>query len=163
VPVEAVLRAAAIGRAARALICLDPAPAKPIPPDLYRLVDVLNPNETEARIMTGLPVRTVPEAKHAAEALSRQGVPTVVIKLGERGSFFMSAQAQGHIGAVPVRAVDTTAAGDAFAAALGVALGEGRALSDAVQFATHTAALKVTRMGAQSMPVRAEVEEAMGR
>jgi ribokinase len=57
--------------------------------------------------------------------------------------------------------VDTTAAGDAFAAALGVALGEGRPLPEAVQFATQAAALKVMRMGAQSLPTRAEVEEAL--
>lgn len=57
-----------------------------------------------------------------------------------------------------MKAVDTTAAGDVFVAALGVALGEGRSLRESVQFASCAAALKVTRMGAQSMPSREEVE-----
>jgi ribokinase len=163
VPMETVLRAAVLGRTAGALVCLDPAPAAPIPPELYRLVDVINPNETEARLLTGLPVQSLAEAERAASALADRGTASVVIKLGGRGAFFVTADRRGHVAAVPVRAVDTTAAGDAFAAALGVALGEGRNMPEAVRLATHTAALKVTRMGAQAMPARAEVEEAMAR
>ncbi len=163
VPLDTVLRAARIGRECGALVCLDPAPAAPLPDSLYRLVDVINPNETEARILTGLPVTTIPETERAAEALLQKGVGAAVVKLGERGSFYLFAGGRAHVPAIPVKALDTTAAGDAFAAALGIALGEGKALPAAVRFATHTAALKVTRMGAQSLPTRAEVEEAMAR
>lgn len=163
VPLDTVVRAAQIGREGGALVCLDPAPAAPLPESLYRLVDVINPNETEARILTGLPVTTIPEAERAAEALLQKGVGAAVVKLGERGSFYLSAAGRAHVPAIPVTAVDTTAAGDAFAAALGIALGEGRALSEAVGFATCTASLKVRRMGAQSLPTRAEVEEAMAQ
>lgn len=163
VPVEAVMRAARIGREAGALVCLDPAPAAPLPNELWALLDVINPNETEARVLTGLPVNTIPDAEQAAEALVRRGAGAAVIKLGERGSLYLSASGRAHVPAIPVKAIDTTAAGDAFAAALGVALGEGRVLPEAVRFATHTAALKITRMGAQSLPTRAEVEEAMTR
>jgi len=59
--------------------------------------------------------------------------------------------------------VDTTAAGDAFNASLGVALGEARALPDALRFASATAALACTRRGAQpSLPRRDEVEALLG-
>lgn len=163
VPVETVLRAVRIARAHGALVCLDPAPAAPLPNELLALVDVINPNETEARTLTGQPVASLPEVRRAAEALLARGVGAVVVKLGERGSYYLSAVGGAHVPARPVEAVDTTAAGDAFAAALGVALGEGRLLPDAVQFATQAAALKVMRMGAQSLPTRAEVEEAMAR
>jgi ribokinase len=163
VPMDAVVRAARLGREAGAIVCLDPAPAALLPDDLWPLIDVINPNETEARVLTGLPVTSISEAERAAEALLQKGASAAVIKLGERGSVYVSTTGRAHVPAIPVKALDTTAAGDAFAAALGVALGEGQALPDAVRFATHAAALKVTRMGAQSMPTRAEVEEAMAR
>jgi ribokinase len=163
VPVEVVLHAARLARAQGALVCLDPAPAAPLPDELWRLVDVVNPNETEARALTGLPVTTVDDARRAAEALRARGARAAVVKLGERGAYYLSAADGGHVPARPVTAVDTTAAGDAFAAALGVALGEGRPLAEAVAFATWTAALKVTRLGAQALPTRTEVEAAMAR
>ena len=162
VPLDAVIRAARIGRAGGATVCLDPAPAAPLPDDLYPLLDVINPNETEARVLTGLPVTTIPEAELAAETLVRRGARAAVVKLGERGAFYLSPDGRAHVPALRVNVVDTTAAGDAFAAAFGVALGEGKTLPGAVRFATHAAGLKVTRMGAQSLPTRAEVDGAAG-
>ena len=95
---------------------------------------------------------------------AERGPRLAVVKMGDRGAFYAAPEGRGHVPADAVRAVDTTAAGDAFAAALGVALGEGRGIADAVSFATRVAGIKVTRMGAQvSMPTRAEVEEAMRR
>lgn len=162
IPLEAVLRAATVARAAGALVCLDPAPAVPLPDALYACVDVINPNEVEAQTLTGVEVRSIADAERAAVALQARGPRVAVVKLGERGAFYLSPDARGHVPAVVVRAVDTTAAGDAFAAALGVALGEGRGVPDAVAFATRAAGIKVTRMGAQAgMPTRAEVEEAV--
>lgn len=164
IPLDPVIAAARLGHAGHALVCLDPAPAAPVPDELYALVDVIDPNEIEAQVLTGVEVRSGADAARAAEALHARGPRVVVIKMGEKGSFYLSGDGGAHVPAAPVRAVDTTAAGDAFAAALGVALGEGRALPDAVTFATWTAGLKVTRMGAQpSMPLRADVDEAMRR
>lgn len=163
VPLDVVTLAARVGRAGGATVCLDPAPAAPLPLDLYPLLDVINPNETEARVLTGLAVTTIPEAERAAETLVRRGARAAVVKLGERGAFYLSACGRAHVPAIRVAAIDTTAAGDAFAAALGVALGEAKTLRDAVRFATHAAALKVTRMGAQSLPMRAEVDAAIAR
>lgn len=164
VPLEAVLRAAAMARAAGALVCLDPAPAVPLPDALYACVDVINPNEVEAQTLTGVEIRSIADAERAAVALQARGPRVAVVKLGDRGAFYLAPDARGHVPAVVTRAVDTTAAGDAFAAALGVALGEGRGVPDAVAFATRAAGIKVTRMGAQAgMPTRAEVEEAVRR
>jgi ribokinase len=164
IPLESVIEAATLAKAAGALVCLDPAPAPaiPLPDDLYALVDVINPNEVEAQTLTGIEVRSASDAERAAAALRGRGPSTAVIKMGEHGSFYLSGQGRGYVPALPVRPVDTTAAGDAFAAALGIALGEGQRLPEAVRFATRVAGIKVTRMGAQpAMPRRAEVEEAM--
>ena len=162
VPVDAALRAAAIAKAAGALVCLDPAPAAPLPDALYHCVDVINPNELEAQTLTGVEIRSIADAEHAAALLRERGPQIVVVKMGARGAFYLTPNDRAHVPAVSTRAVDTTAAGDAFAAGLGVALGEGRTAADAVAFATHVAGIKVTRMGAQTaMPTRREVDAAM--
>jgi ribokinase len=159
VPDDAVLRAAEIGRSSGALVCLDPAPVRPVPEALYGLVDVIDPNEVEAQALTGIEIRTAEDAGRAAAALRRRGPRLAVVKMGERGAYYLTDETAGHVPALPVDAVDTTAAGDVFAAALGVALGEGRPAAEAVRFATRAAGLKVTRMGAQpGMPSRAEVD-----
>ena len=164
IPLDRATAAARLGHAGGALVCLDPAPAAPLPDSLYALVDVIDPNEVEAQALTGVEIHSLADAERAAEALYARGSRIVVVKLGEQGSFHFSAEDRGHVPAASVKAVDTTAAGDAFAAALGVALGEGQTLREAVTFATWTAGLKVTRMGAQpAMPRRAEVEAAMQR
>lgn len=68
-----------------------------------------------------------------------------------------------QVPAVPVEAVDATAAGDTFSGALAVALTEGRNLADAIRWANHAAALAVTRLGAQSaVPTRREVDDFAG-
>jgi ribokinase len=164
VSVAATLRAAEIAKASGVLVCLDPAPAVPFPDALYACVDVINPNEVEAQALTGVEVRSAADAERAAEALRARGPRVAVVKLGERGAFYLTPDGGGLVPAMPVEAVDTTAAGDAFAAALGVALGEGQTVPDAVAFATRAAGIKVTRMGAQTgLPTRAEVEEATRR
>ncbi|TMJ15283.1 MAG: ribokinase [Bacillati bacterium ANGP1] len=164
IPIEAVVHAATVARAAGAVVCLDPAPAAPLPVARYACVDVINPSEVEAEILTGVAIHSIADAERAAAALRERGPRVAVVKMGDRGAFFLSPDEGGHVPAVAVKAVDTTAAGDAFAAALGVALGEGGRVADAVTFATHAAGIKVTRMGAQAgMPTRVEVEEAMRR
>jgi ribokinase len=166
VPIEAVLHAAAVARAAGAIVCLDPAPAPavPLPARLYECVDVVSPNELEAQILTGVEIQTPADAERAATVLRDRGPSIAVVKMGDRGAFYLGPDGGDHVPARPAKAVDTTAAGDAFGAAVGVALGEGRSVADAVRFAAVAAGIKVTRMGAQAgMPTRAEVDEAMRR
>lgn len=162
VPIETTLRAAAMAKAAGVLVCLDPAPAAPLPDALYACVDVITPNEVEAEILTGVEVHSFADAERAVEALRRRGPRVAVVKLGDRGAFYAGPEGRGPVPAVRTRVVDTTAAGDAFTAAMGVALGEGRGVAEAAAFAGSVAGIKVTRMGAQvGMPARAEVEAAM--
>jgi ribokinase len=163
VPMGTVARAAAIARAAGVTVILDPAPAVPLPDDLLALADYLTPNEGELALLADGAI-TAGEAGSAvidaqAGRLRARGCRSVLVKLGARGARLVTADGAVEWPAVPVRAVDTTAAGDAFNGALAVALAEGHPIGEAVRFATVAAAISVTRPGAQpSMPTRDEVE-----
>jgi ribokinase len=163
-PPETILAAAALARKGGGRVVLNPAPARPLEDELLRLVDVLAPNEFEAELLTGIVVSDEDAARRAAMELLGRGVRSVALTMGGRGVLLAeggASQLEFHrIQALPVRPVDTTAAGDGFVGALAVALGEGRSLLHAAQFANAAAAISVTRLGAQpSLPLRAEVEE----
>jgi ribokinase len=162
-PVATVTAAAWAASAAGATVILDPAPADPPPPaELLALVDILTPNETEAAQLTGRSAaaeRSLGEIAALAVELQRLGPPSVIVKLGARGCLVAAGDQITHLPAPAVRAVDSTAAGDVFNAALAVALSEARPLAEAAAFAIRAATLSVTRRGAQtSAPARAEVE-----
>ncbi len=142
-------------------LILDPAPARRLPASLLRKVTWLTPNETETCALCGVaPGALNPQsaARYAARLLEK-GPQNVVIKLGARGAFWATADgATTFVPAFRVRAVDSTAAGDAFNAGLAVALMNGKSPPGAVRFASAVAALSVTRIGAQpSMPAAKEV------
>ncbi|MDR7519899.1 MAG: ribokinase [Armatimonadota bacterium] len=159
VPLDAIHQAVRLAGAAGCRVILDPAPPQPLPADLYPLLSVINPNEVEARFLTGVAPDDDRSAAEAADRLLARGAKAAVIKLGARGAYLATPQTRGRVGGIPVEAVDSTAAGDAFAGALAVALAEGKTLAEAVRFANAAAALSVTRMGAQpAMPRRDEVE-----
>lgn len=160
-PLETVGAALGIARQEGARTILDPAPARPLSPELLSRVDILTPNESEASILLGWqPERITPtDAPRWARDLLGLGPAGVVLKLGEHGCFYADAQRELYAPAFPVAAVDTTAAGDTFNAALAVALAEDQPLERALQFANAAAAISVTRLGAQaSVPSRDEVD-----
>ena len=148
-PLETVLRAAQLARASGVTVILNPAPARALPAELLRTVDVLIPNESETALLTGLPAASLEEAKAAAQALLADGVPTVVLTLGERGALLAQPQGLAHFPAFPVTPVDTTAAGDAFVGGFAVALAEGKPLELAVRWGNAAGALAATQLGAQ--------------
>ena len=139
-------------------VILNPAPARALGDGLLGLVTYLTPNENEAELLTGIPVRDEAGARQAAGRLRARGAARVVITLGERGVFASAAEFEGFVPAFKVEPVDTTAAGDVFNGALAVALAEQNPLKDALRFAQAAAAVSVTRPGAQpSAPTRAEI------
>ncbi|MFN0096829.1 MAG: ribokinase [Dehalococcoidia bacterium] len=157
-PMTAVVVAAAIARAAGTRFLLNPAPAQPLPPELWPLVDVLVVNEVEAAMLA-------PSARDPlgqAMALAANGPRLVAVTLGPDGVVWAGDDGNGASAALPVTAVDTVGAGDAFCAALAVGLAEGRATADAVRFASVVAGLSVTKVGAApSYPSRREVHDAL--
>jgi ribokinase len=154
-PAFAAFRAA---RAAGVRTILNPAPPVDFPHELLQLVDICLPNESELVALTGEKTDTLEDLRAAAEALRRKGPKIVIVTLGERGVFVLDDAIAELIPAMLVQSVDTSGAGDSFAAAFAVALGEGKALGDAVRFANAVAARSVTRPGTQaSFPTRGEV------
>jgi ribokinase len=159
IPAETLAHVIDLGARLGKPVMLNLAPARPVAEASLRRLAWLAVNETEAEFLTGLSVRTDAEAAAAADALRARGPRTVVLTLGERGSFVSSEEHRGLVPAFPVEAVDTTAAGDVHCGALAVALVEGRPLREAVRFANAAAALSVTRLGAQpSAPRRPEID-----
>ncbi|MBN1362203.1 MAG: ribokinase [Sedimentisphaerales bacterium] len=160
VPLDTVQCAAELARDAGVPFILDPAPARKLSPTLLALVDVLTPNETEARILTGIDVTDENSACEAARRLLASGVKVAIVTMGAQGFLLATGDTTEFFAAAPVKAVDTTAAGDAFTGSLAVGLARGQSLREAATFAGRVAALSVTRRGAQSsMPTRQEVEE----
>ena len=156
-PLEAALAGLKLAKEHDGITILNPAPAAPLPDEIFGLCDYITPNETEAEALTGLPVRTEAEAEHAAEALARKGVKNPIITLGAQGAYLYQHGLVPAFDAGPV--IETTGAGDAFNGALATALAEGQPANLAVRFGCATAALAVTRTGtASAMPTRSEVE-----
>jgi len=161
IPMETVAAGAQAAKKAKARVILDPAPADPKCVSLFPYVDILTPNETEAAILAGAPPsRLGPrEAASVAHKLQNEGAGTVIVKLGDQGCVLVEGKRAILMPAPKVNAVDTTAAGDVFNAALAVALSEGMNLPDACGFANCAAAISVTRPGAQgAAPSRQDVE-----
>jgi ribokinase len=164
VPLETVEHTAALARDCGVPFILDPAPARPLSPVLLSRVSILKPNEIEAEMLTGIKVRDIDSAKKAAGALLAQGIKQVIITLGDRGFLLAADGSMDYIKPHKVRAVDSTAAGDAFTGALALGIADGKDIRQAALFANAVAAVSVTRLGAQSsMPTREEVETFLSR
>ncbi len=139
---------------------LDPAPAAPLDEEVWGLVDLVTPNETEARMLTGVVVDSEASAVEAGRWFLDRGVGAVLITRGGDGTTLVTPERAETFPVIEVDAVDTTAAGDAFAGALGAALAGGRTLEAAIRFGAAAGALAVSKRGASpSIPTAAEIEE----
>ncbi len=150
IPLETVVYATSRLNSSGAKVILNPAPARPLPAEVYPHLYLITPNETEAEILTGVRVTDVTTADQAAQILRKKGVGQVVLTLGAKGAYVCSDGFTGMVAAPLVEAIDTTAAGDVFNGALAVAIAEEMDLKEAVEFACRAAAISVTRMGAQA-------------
>ena len=162
IPIATVAAACQFAKRHGVLVLLDPAPAPIVPlPDELCAVDLISPNQSEAASLTGIKVADAAAAARAAAILQGRGARQVVVKLGVHGALCRDQRgAVSHVPAPQVKTVDTTAAGDAFQAALAIALVEGRSLNEAVQFARAAGALATTKCGAQeAMPSREDVDQ----
>lgn len=158
VPLETILEAARIAYEAGAKIILDPAPPREIPDELLKLLHAIKPNSSEAEKITGIKIKDRASARQAAEKLLGRGVQAAAIQAGDEGNLLVWQNGEAWLPKIPVKSVDATGAGDAFTAALAVALAEGQSWDEAGHFANAAAALKTTKMGAQEgQPTRQAV------
>jgi ribokinase len=159
IPLETIYHSVRFARAHHIRCIVNPAPA--IPVDLTELIDadLFIPNETEAELLTGLPVHSEAEAAACAAALLTKGFRRVVVTLGARGSLVADAAGYTHVPAFPVSSVDSSGAGDAFIGSLAVFLAEDVPDQEALARANLYAALSTTRIGTQkSFPRRPDFE-----
>lgn len=156
-PVRVVAQALKTAKKRGACTILNPAPARELPPAIYKVIDWITPNETEAELLSGVKVIDVKSAQHASSILLRRGVKHVIITLGSNGCYLSDTNK--IYPCKRVKTVDTVAAGDTFNGAFAVALAEGKTPEDAIKFAQAASAIAVTRHGAQpSVPFRREVK-----
>jgi ribokinase len=158
VPVDCVAAAARLGHDAGVRIVLDPAPPRVLADDLLGLVDVVRGNAAEVEALTGVHVHDLASARDGARALLARGVQAVIVE-AEKGNLLVSRLEEEWLPELPAEAVDATGAGDAFSAALAVALAEREPLAAAGRFASGAAALSTTALGAQAgLPRRRELD-----
>ena len=159
IPMPTVERVISIANRYEVKTVLDAGPAQECPTEVLVGVDILSPNEHEAGVILGTEVSDVDSATAAARQFLSLGVKNVVLKLGERGALVASDDTLEHLAPAQVESVDSTAAGDAFTAALALAYAGGSNLVEASRYANSAGALAVTVFGAQpSMPTEKELE-----
>ena len=149
IPVDAAARAMALGKKHGVRTILNPAPATHLDETVLRNVDYLTPNETELRILLGLPADDPTPTLELAEQLQAQGVKNLIVTQGEKGALVLSEAGLFEVVGITLsrEIVDTTGAGDAFNGGLAVALAQGQTLREAVQFACCTGRLACDKLG----------------
>jgi ribokinase len=165
-PLESSTKAAQIAHANGVQVMLNPAPAPPsgdLPADLWKSIDLLVPNQTEAEILTGIKCADISSAEKAARALQAKGAKEVILTLGEDGALILDRNgATTHVPAFKVTPTDTTAAGDAFCGACAASLANGASLQEAVRVGCAAGGLATMKAGAEpSLPTRDEIEKLM--
>jgi ribokinase len=159
VPLRTVYHAVQFAHANGIRCIVNPAPAQEVNLKALSAADYFIPNESEAELITGLPVHSIDEAKKCAESLVRQGLRRIVLTLGERGCLLADSTVMELVPAFKVQPVDTTGAGDAFIGSFAAFLGEGLSEMEALSRANLYAALSTTKVGTQkSFCTRAEFE-----
>lgn len=139
IPLETAMAALRVARRVGTPTLLNPAPAASIPDDAWQHIDYLTPNRGEAETLTAADANATPD--QVVELLRRRFAGVIVLTLGAHGALVDDGRQRVHVAAVPPRqVVDTTGAGDAFTAALAVAITEQSSLPDAVRFAAAAGA-----------------------
>ena len=165
-PMEVIEAVAGWAHEAGVPVMVNPAPAAPISAKLLSCATYLSPNEHEAAIIADHPLRAdesgvnMEDVQAVSEAFQARGVENLIITLGENGSIVAGKNGIHHTACVKMPHVaDPTAAGDSFVAAFCTGLCAGLPQGEALAFASHTAAITVSRMGAMpSLPTVSEVQ-----
>ena len=159
-PIAEVAKFIHESKAARKITILNPAPIQKLDQQLLQDTDYLIANETEASFLIGSAVEHLSkdEAVTIARQLQKNGSKKVIITLGEQGSVYLDQEKELFTPAYKVKAVDTTAAGDAFCGAFATAISENKPVEYALKFASAAGGLAATKAGAvPSLPTQQEI------
>tara|TARA_B100001093_G_scaffold387858_1_gene373895 strand:- start:1395 stop:2294 length:900 start_codon:yes stop_codon:yes gene_type:complete len=158
VPKDVTLHCLKIAKENGCLTILNPAPASEISKEFYKYIDYFTPNETEAEFFTGSKITNEKEAKQAADKLINLGIKKIIITLGEKGLFFSDGKEEIYMKASPVKAIDTTGAGDAFNGGLAFGLSKGKSIKECLELANKVAGISTTKLGAgNAMPYLSDI------
>ena len=153
VPKDVTLHCLKIAKENGCITILNPAPASEISKEFYNHIDFFTPNETEAEFYTGIKITNEQGAKQAADKLINLGIKKVIITLGEKGLFYTDGKEEIYLKANPVKAIDTTGAGDAFNGGLAFGLSKEKPIKECLELANKVAAISTTKLGAgNAMP-----------
>ncbi|MBS4224285.1 ribokinase [Bacillus sp. FJAT-49682] len=160
IPEAAVLSAMTEAKNKGMFIILDPAPAEGVTKQALLYADLITPNLQETKQLTGIDVTSIETAIEAGEYFNQHlGVKNSVIKMAEKGALLYENGKLTFVEAIPVKAVDTVGAGDSYAGALACAIADGENLESAVKFAAIVAAIKVSNLGAQTVPTIEQINK----
>lgn len=161
VPLPITLAAVRRAHEAGMTVIVDPAPARELPEELWPMVDVIKPNETEAALLTGLAVDSPASAAEAGRWFLARGAKAAIITMASAGSVLVAADGVSEHPPIRVDAVDTTAAGDAYAGHLAASIAAGLSLEEAIRRASAAGAVTVTRRGASASIATADEVDAL--
>ena len=160
-PEEVTLYALSKAKENNCVTILNPAPARKIEEEYFKLFDYFTPNETEAEFYLNKKIKSENDIKEAANQFLKKGVKNIIITLGEKGVYYSNGKEDYFVEACKLKnnVVDTTGAGDAFNGAFAVALANSLENKDALVFANKVAGISTTKVGAAtSMPLLQDVE-----
>ena len=153
IPIASAAHALKKAKEAGCVTVLNPAPAQPLPAEMWRYVDVITPNEGEAAVVLGLEGA----AKDVGERLLERVNLAAVVTLGEKGALVLDKKRgiAERVPSFPVAVRDTTGAGDAFTGAFGVRLAQGEDVAEAARWGSAAGALACTVAGVvPSLPTK---------
>ncbi|WP_311408316.1 ribokinase [Liquorilactobacillus uvarum] len=160
VPINRIIEAFKMARAAGVSTILNPAPATKVPDKLLELTDLITPNEVEAEMLTDIHVDNPISQRNAAKMLQAKGVKNVILTLGSEGAYYLTENNQEQaVPAFKVKAIDTTGAGDTFIGCLAAKLNPNfDNIPQAVHYANKASSLTVQKIGAiPSIPTEKEI------
>ncbi|WP_271399673.1 ribokinase [Staphylococcus nepalensis] len=159
IPTPAIIRAFEIAYENEVTTILNPAPASKLPKKLLNLTDIIIPNETEAELLSGIPVVDSTSMKQNAEYFLSLGIKIVLITLGSQGTYYATKEESNLIPAFEVSAIDTTAAGDTFIGAFASRFDMNNFnFEESIKYANKAASISVQVEGAQkSIPLEKDV------
>jgi len=160
IPLEVICQIGMLLKDRGGLFILNPAPAKQLDRSIIEMVDVLTPNQTEAKILTGIDSESLEGASLAGRKLLKMGAKEVIVTMGKQGSLYISPDLEEFIPAYEIKdAVDPSGAGDAFMGGFSVALLEGKQMLEAIRYGNLIGGLSTRKNGAMpSMPCLHEVK-----